>query len=64
MIKAHIYAGNRVVKLLLPYDRGDIVNYLREHANVKDIAYEAEGTIVIAEVGEADYGRLSKYETE
>ena len=62
MIKAHIYAGNRVVKLLLPYDRGDIVNYLREHANVKDIAYEAEGAIVTAEVGEADYGRLSKYE--
>ena len=64
MIKARIYAGNRTVKLLLPYDRGDIVNYLREHANVKDIAYEAEGTIVTAEVGEADYGRLSKYETE
>lgn len=64
MIKAHIYAGNRTVKLLLPYDRGDIVNYLRERGSLRDIAYEAEGTVVTAEVGEADYGRLSKYETE
>ena len=64
MIKAHIYAGNKTVKLLLPYDRGDIVNYLREHANVRDISYEAEGTLVTVEVGEADYGRLSKYEVK
>lgn len=64
MIKAHIYAGNRTVKLLLPYDRGDIVNYLRERGSLRDIAYEAEGTVVTAEVGEADYGRLSKYETD
>lgn len=64
MIKAHIYAGNRTVKLLLPYDRGDIVSYLREHANVKETSYEAEGTVVVVEVGTADYGRLSKYEIE
>ncbi len=62
IIKSHIYAGNKTAKLLIPFSRGDIVSYLREHANVKSVEYEAEGTVIEAEMSEADYGRLSKFD--
>ncbi len=62
IIKSRIYAGNKTAKLLIPFSRGDITNYLREHANVKNIEYEAEGTVIEVEMSEADYGRLSKFE--
>lgn len=61
IIKEKIFAGHREVKMLIPYTRGDITSYLQEKANVLETTYEAEGTIIRVELGEADFNRLEQY---
>ena len=60
-ILKRVYSGHRECRLLLPYDRGDLFSYLKEHANVIESSYEADGIHVTAECGEADMGRLGAY---
>lgn len=60
-ILKRVYSGNKVCELLLPYDRGDLFSYLKEHANVIENSYEADGIHVKAECGEADLGRLAQF---
>lgn len=60
-ILKRVYSGHKVCKLLLPYDRGDLFSYLKEHANVIESNYEADGIHVTAECSEADFGRLASY---
>lgn len=50
------------VKLLIPYDRGDIVSYLCDKCRVEQMDYEENGTVVNASLEIDDYRRLSKYE--
>lgn len=60
-ILKRVYSGHRECRLLLPYERGDLFSYLKEHANVIDSNYEADGIHVTAECGEADLGRLAQF---
>ena len=60
-ILKRVYSGHRECRLLLPYERGDLFSYLKEHANVIDSSYEADGIHVTAECGEADLGRLAQF---
>lgn len=60
-ILKRVYSGHKVCRLLLPYDRGDLFSYLKEHANVMEENYEADGIHVTAECSEADMGRLGAY---
>ena len=54
--------GRRVTaKLKIPYDRGDIVSYLKEKAIVLSTEYMEEGTLLEAEMEPADAGRLKAY---
>ncbi len=64
LIKEQVFGGLRVEKLLIPYDKGSIVSYLTENANVLSTSYEAEGTLIEVELGEADAGRLAEYEVK
>ena len=59
MIRARIFADYVTCHLLIPYDRGEIVSYLNEHALVKETAYEENGTKLYVEIKESD---LKKYE--
>lgn len=61
LIKENVFSGLRKVKLLIPYDKGNIVSYLTENANVISTSYEENGTALEAEIGEADAGRLAEY---
>lgn len=63
MIKKRIFAGNIVCKLLIPYDRGDIVSYVCEKGTVANMEYEEKGTLIKVELSEADYNRVKKYDT-
>lgn len=63
MIKERIFAGNIVCKLLIPYDRGDIVSYVCEKGTVANMEYEEKGTLIKVELSEADYNRVKKYDT-
>lgn len=60
-ILKRVYSGHRECRLLLPYERGDLFSYLKEHANVIESSYEADGIHVTAECGEADLGRLAQF---
>ncbi len=60
-ILKRVYSGHKECRLLLPYERGDLFSYLKEHANVIESSYEADGIHVTAECGEADLGRLAPF---
>ncbi|MEL6526374.1 MAG: hypothetical protein AAFQ07_11760, partial [Chloroflexota bacterium] len=52
----------RPMKLLLPYDRGDIKSFLYEAARVVSEEYIAEGTVLEVELPKALYQRYKDYE--
>ncbi|MDR2089318.1 MAG: GTPase HflX [Clostridiales Family XIII bacterium] len=60
-IESAIFRDLRSVRLLIPYDRGDIVSYLSEKTPVSERAYTEEGTLVATKLREADYRRLEPY---
>ncbi|MDR2295270.1 MAG: GTPase HflX, partial [Clostridiales Family XIII bacterium] len=60
-VDSAIFHDLRPVRLLLPYDRGDIVSYLSEHTPVSARAYTEGGTLVDTKLQEADYRRLARY---
>ncbi|WP_042273881.1 GTPase HflX [[Clostridium] dakarense] len=48
-------------KMLIPYNKGDIVSYLNMNASVTNIDYEAEGSLLTIECSKEDYYRYSQY---
>lgn len=63
LIKAHIFDKYITCKLLVPFDRGDVVAYLNDKANVKETTYEEEGTIMIVEMLAGDRERFDEFIT-
>lgn len=62
MIESRLFGNYVKAKLLIPYDRGDISSYLCSEATVTIMDYKENGTYFEAELKEADYRRLKKYE--
>lgn len=60
-ILKRVYAGHKQISLKLPYARGDLFSYLKEHANVISSEYEGDGILVVAECSQADCGRLKEF---
>ena len=58
-----LFADRKYAELLLPYDKGDIISYLCEKADVQNIQYLEEGTLVKVNLDAVDYARLSGYDT-
>ena len=44
LIKSYVFDKYITCKLLVPFDRGDVVSYLNDKASVKEVIYEEEGT--------------------
>ncbi len=63
LIKAQIFDKYITCKLLVPFDRGDVVSYLNDNANVKETTYEEEGTIMKVEMLEGDRERFDEFIT-
>ncbi len=63
-IESELDRGLRRVRLLLPYDRGGLLDRLHTQAKVVSAEYGAEGIAVEAVVDRALYGRLRQYERE
>lgn len=61
IIKKHIFSNYVRCSLLIPFDRGDIVSYLNEHASVSSTSYEEEGTVVQVEMKKSDYDRFQEF---
>lgn len=60
-IKSKIYEDMKKVSLLIPYDRGDIVSYLRDKTRVDKSEYREDGVFIEAFLGPADYNRYENY---
>ncbi|WP_178018786.1 GTPase HflX [uncultured Paenibacillus sp.] len=63
-VRRRIFKDYVKCTMLIPYDKGSLVSYLNEHANVLDTSYEAEGTKLSLECRQSDYGRYKEYVIE
>ena len=63
-IKSHIFQHYVKASFLIPYDRGNLVSYLNEHANVFDTEYLENGTLITVECSEHDAHRLAEYKVK
>ena len=63
-IKSHIFQHYVKASFLIPYDRGNLVSYLNEHANVFDTEYLENGTLITVECSEHDAQRLAEYKVK
>ncbi|ALS79812.1 GTPase HflX [Planococcus kocurii] len=61
VIKKLIFADYVTCRMVIPFDRGDIVAYLNEHANIHETEYEEEGTLLKVELSHADYDRYQQF---
>ncbi|AQY50586.1 GTP-binding domain-containing protein [Listeria weihenstephanensis FSL R9-0317] len=64
MIKEEIFNDYEVVTFVIPFDRGDIVSYLNEHADILETLYEGEGTILKANVQQSDRMKYAEFLTK
>jgi GTP-binding protein HflX len=60
-IRTHIFADYKTCRMLIPYERGDIVSYLNEQAAVQTSEYEEEGTLIKVELRQSDYERYQEF---
>ncbi|MCZ2260355.1 GTPase HflX [Sporosarcina sp. G11-34] len=63
LIKSYVFDKYITCKLLVPFDRGDVVSYLNDKANVKETAYEEEGTYMTVEMLAHDRERFEEFIT-
>ena len=61
IVRQHIFSHYVTCEMLIPYDQGNVVSYLNEHASVSNTAYEEDGTLLTLEVKEADYAKYQQY---
>lgn len=61
-IKKHLFNNYVTVKLLIPFQEGQLVSYLNEHTNIKETNYRENGTELTVEINPTDHERFKKYE--
>lgn len=61
VIKKRIFADYVTCRMVIPFDRGDIVAYLNEQATILETEYEEEGTVLKVEMSHADYDRYQEF---
>lgn len=61
VIKKRIFADYVTCRMVIPFDRGDIVAYLNEQASILETEYEEEGTLLKVEMSHADYDRYEQF---
>lgn len=61
LIRQHIFSHYVTCDMLIPYDQGNVVSYLNEHASVFNTSYEEDGTLLSLEVKTSDYAKYQQY---
>ena len=59
LLKDRLFSDYQRCQLLIPYDQGGEISYLKEHATILEISYEDTGTLVEVELRGAD---VEKYQ--
>lgn len=62
IIKSRVFSNFIKTKLLIPYNRSDIVAYFNSNSNVVRTEYINEGTLLFVECKVEDYNRYKEYE--
>lgn len=60
-IREKIFGGRVEMKLLIPYQRGDITSYLCENAQIFSMEYEADGTMLHGKLEREDALRYERF---
>lgn len=60
-IKLNIFDSYRRCKVLIPYDKGQIVNHIMSNFTVLSTEHTNEGTLIDCELDEENYNRYSRY---
>lgn len=61
LIGKKIFTQYMECKMLIPYNQGNAVAYFNDHANVKAVSYERDGTLLTVECRESDYKRFEEF---
>lgn len=61
LIKKKIFEQYITCKLLIPFNRGDVVSYLNDKANVKKTEYEEEGTLMTVEMDASERIKFEEF---
>ena len=61
VIREHIFADHQEVKVLIPFDQGQLVNELNEEASVHSIDYVEAGTMMDVTLTPVQAARFAKY---
>lgn len=61
MIKAKVFKNYVTTTLLIPFNDGEVVAYLNDHANILKTDYLADGTQLTVELNTVDAQRYEKY---
>ena len=61
LIKKQVFKNYVEAKFLIPFNEGQVVDFLNGNADVKKTDYTEEGTEITAELKEKDYQRLARY---
>ncbi|TPR40954.1 GTPase HflX [Apilactobacillus micheneri] len=61
VIKKNSYSNYAVAEFIVPFDKGEIINYLNNNANVLATDYLAEGTKIKAELPASQMDRFKDY---
>ncbi|MEG0775782.1 GTPase HflX [Clostridium sp.] len=61
LISQKVFTDYVHCEMLIPYDKGDVVSYLREKTNVKSIKYESNGTLLALECSKVDYVKYEEF---
>ncbi|MBS4174434.1 GTPase HflX [Bacillus sp. FJAT-49736] len=61
LVRKHIFRNYVQCEMMIPYDQGNIVSYLNQHAEIFSTSYENEGTKLLLECKTADYEKYREY---
>ena len=61
LIKKKVFGQYITCKLLIPFDRGDLVSYLNDKANVKTAEYEEDGTLMTVEMNATERTKFEDF---
>jgi GTPase len=51
-------------ELLIPYEKGNILSYFKDNANIKSTEYNSNGVLISMECKESDYRRYKQFESQ
>ncbi|EAD8887014.1 GTPase HflX [Listeria monocytogenes] len=62
VIRKELFASYEKATFLIPFEAGQVVAYLNEHADILETEYLENGTQIVAEVSPADLQKLAEYQ--